>query len=140
MGLEKCAFDPSGSLLTVAGRRGYVHLVDWRAGPSQVVGSLKMNSGVQALWWSRSRWRQGAGDGGGDGGSELMTLGTDAEVYVWDVGTRRCVRRWREEGGYGTTVMSGDQSGKYLSIGYVIVFFSVKNLFTFAFLVYYDNY
>lgn len=113
MGMEHCAFDPSGSVLAVAGRRGYVHLIDWRSGSAQVFGSVKMNAGVQSLWWNRSP--------GSDASSELMTLGSDAEVYVWNVGERRCVKRWREEGGYGTTVMSGDANGRYLSIGCVDV-------------------
>ncbi|KAH8111445.1 WD40 repeat-like protein [Phellopilus nigrolimitatus] len=114
LGMELCAFDPSGSILAVAGRRGYVHLVDWRSGGAQVVGSVKMNAGVQGLWWNRHPSIDGAG--------ELMTLGADAEVYVWDVGERRCVKRWKEEGGYGTTTMSGDASGRYLSIGYGLPF------------------
>lgn len=113
LSMETCAFDPSGSVLAVAGRRGYVHLVDWRAGgAAQVVGSVKMNSGVRALWWSRQP--------GADGfHNELLTLGADAEMYVWDIGERRCVRRWKEEGGYGITVMSGDKHGKYLAVGFV---------------------
>lgn len=113
MGMEHCAFDPSGNVLAVTGRRGYVHLIDWRSGAAQVVGSVKMNSGVQSLWWNRHP--------GSDASSELMTLGSDAEVYVWNVGERRCVKRWREEGGYGTTVMSGDANGRYLCIGCVQV-------------------
>ena len=115
MGMEHCAFDPSGSVLAVAGRRGYVHLIDWRSGAAQVVGSVKMNSGVQSLWWNRHS--------GSDASSELMTLGADAEVYIWNVGERRCVRRWKEEGGFGTTVMSGDENGRYLCIGCVHVRF-----------------
>lgn len=110
--MEARAFDPTGSVLAVAGRRGHVHLVDWRAGgAAQVVGSMKMNSGVRGLWWSRRPGENNIG--------ELLTLGSDAEVYVWDVGERRCVRRWKEEGGYGTTVMSGDAHGRYLAIGFV---------------------
>lgn len=109
MGMERCAFDPSGNILAVAGRRGYIHLVDWRAGGAQVSGSVKMNAGVQSLWWNRHP--------GLDGRPELVTLGSDAEVYVWDIGERRCVRRWKEEGGYGATVMNGDSGGQYLGIG-----------------------
>ncbi|EJD04520.1 WD40 repeat-like protein [Fomitiporia mediterranea MF3/22] len=112
LGMERVAFDPSGQILAVAGRRGYIHLVDWRAGGAQVIGNVKMNSGVQALWWNRH-----PGHNSISGHPELLTLGADAEVYVWDIGERRCVRRWKEEGGYGTTVMSGDTSGRYLSIG-----------------------
>ena len=72
--MEICAFDPSGEVLAVAGRRGYIHLVDWKSGAGQVVGSLKMNAGVKDLWWTRG---------------ELMTLSDKAEVYVWDVGEDR---------------------------------------------------
>ncbi|KAL5476399.1 UTP18_3 [Sanghuangporus weigelae] len=87
LGMELVAFDPSGAILAVAGRRGYVHLVDWRSGSAQVAGSVKMNSGVQGLWWNRHP--------GLDGRLELLlTLGADAEVYVWD----------------------SDNSGRYLSI------------------------
>ena len=39
--MEVCSFDSSGSVLAVAGRRGHVHLVDWRAGGGQVVGDVK---------------------------------------------------------------------------------------------------
>ncbi|KAH9850610.1 WD40 repeat-like protein [Lenzites betulinus] len=102
--MDICAFDNTGSVLAVAGRRGLVHLVDWRAGGGQVVGSLKMNSGARSLWWS---------------GEELLTLGEDSEVYVWDVGQRRCLRRWKDDGGYGSQLLAGDRSGKYLATGYV---------------------
>jgi len=104
--MDICAFSPTGDVLAVAGRRGYVHLVDWRSGAAQVIGSVKMNSAVKSLWWTR-----------GPAGSELMTLGEDAEVYTWDVGERRCVHRWKDDGGYGSVVMSGDNNGKYLSVG-----------------------
>lgn len=103
--MEICAFDPSGEVLAVAGRRGYIHLVDWKSGAGQVVGSLKMNAGVKDLWWTRG---------------ELMTLSDKAEVYVWDVGERKCLRRWVDDGGFGSSVIHGDESGKYLAIGYVV--------------------
>ncbi|PCH33187.1 WD40 repeat-like protein [Wolfiporia cocos MD-104 SS10] len=103
--LEMCAFDPTGSVLAVAGRRGHIHLVDWRGGQGQVVGSVKMNVGVKSLWWA------------GGGRSELMTLGEDAEVYMWDVGGRKCVRRWNDDGGYGSRILGGDRAGQYLAIG-----------------------
>lgn len=90
----------------MAGRRGYVHLVDWKSGAGQVVGSLKMNAGVKSLWWAE-----------GGSGRELMSLSDNAEVYVWDVAERRCMRRWQDEGGFGSRVIEGDGSGKYLAIG-----------------------
>lgn len=105
--MEICSFDPSGEVLAVAGRRGYVHLVDWRSGSGQVVGSVKQNSPIKSLWWTSGR----------EGNTELMSLGEDSQVCVWDVGERRCVRKWKDDGGYGSQIMSGDRSGKYLGIG-----------------------
>lgn len=95
-------FDPSGEVLAVAGRRGYVYLMDWHAGMGQVVGSIKANSAIKSLYWA---------------GKELITLGEDAEVYVWDIAERKCVRRWKDDGGYGTQLLAGDKTGRHLAIG-----------------------
>lgn len=107
--METCAFSPVGDVLAVAGRRGAVHLVDWKSGAGQVVGSLKMNAAVKNLWWARGQ--------GGEEGTQLMGLGDNAEVYVWDVRERRCVRRWKDDGGFGPTGLEGDRAGKYLAVG-----------------------
>ena len=106
--MEICSFDPTGEVLAVAGRRGYIYLVDWRSGTGQVVGSVKMNSTVKGIWWAR-------GPGGGRG--ELMSLSEDAEVYVWDVAERRCIQRWKDEGGFGSTTIAGDRAGQFLGLG-----------------------
>jgi len=102
--MHVCAFNATGDILAVAGRRGYVHLVDWRTGAGQVVGSVKANTGVRALWWLPN-------------GRELMSLGEDAEAYLWDVGTRRCIHRWKDDGGFGSRVLAGDHSGSYVAVG-----------------------
>jgi len=106
LSMHVCAFNGGGDLLAVAGRRGYVHLVDWRSGSGQVVGNVKANNtgGIKALWWLPN-------------GRELMTLGEDAEAYLWDVGTRRCLHRWKDDGGFGSRVLAGDRSGSYVAVG-----------------------
>jgi U3 small nucleolar RNA-associated protein 18 len=79
--IQTCSFSSTGETLAVAGRRGYIiHLVDWKAGASwsQVIGIVKMNSSVRSIWWN--------------GQGELLSLGEDSEVYVWNVGERRCAR------------------------------------------------
>ncbi|KAG6856135.1 hypothetical protein H0H87_007195 [Tephrocybe sp. NHM501043] len=79
-GMEITAFSPGGDILAVAGRGGYVHLVDWACGAGQVVGSLKCGSGgggVKALWWPSSSTQERR---------ELAVMSGDAEVYLWDVG------------------------------------------------------
>ncbi|EIW86071.1 WD40 repeat-like protein [Coniophora puteana RWD-64-598 SS2] len=109
MSMDTSAFNPTGDILAVAGRRGAVHLVDWRSGSAQVVGSLKANSAIKSLWWARGPAAAGRG--------ELMALGEDSSVYVWDVGQRRCVKRWTDEGGFGSRLMRGDRRGRYLTVG-----------------------
>ncbi|TFY60987.1 hypothetical protein EVG20_g7224 [Dentipellis fragilis] len=105
--MEVCAFNPTGEVLAVAGRRGYVHLVDWQSGAGQVVGSVKANASIKSLWWARGPGSE----------RELMGLGEDAEVYVWDVGERRCVKRWKDDGGFGSRILTGDRRGNYTAIG-----------------------
>ncbi|KAJ7086042.1 WD40-repeat-containing domain protein [Mycena belliarum] len=107
-GMDVTAFNPSGDLLAVAGRGGNVHLMDWKSGAGQVVGSLKCGTGIKALWWT------GVGTDGGD----LAALTNDSEVFIWDVGERRCVRRWKDEGGFRGSgrAMTGSSQG-WLAVG-----------------------
>lgn len=119
-GMEVTAFSPhTGDILAVAGRGGYVHLVDWKSGAGQVIGSLKCGGGgggVRALWWAppdaSSSSVLGAAAGTG-GRHHLAVLSGDAEVYLWDVGERRCVKRWKDEGGFrgAGRAMSGTAAG-----------------------------
>ncbi|GAA5823947.1 hypothetical protein JCM3770_004142 [Rhodotorula araucariae] len=108
-GLERFRFSPgAGDVLAIAGRRGYVHLVDWgSSGVSrggQVLGEVKMNGAVKALAWQRD-------------GRELLTLGDDSEVYVWDIGTRKCIDRWRDDGGFGACALETSRDGRWAAVG-----------------------
>jgi U3 small nucleolar RNA-associated protein 18 len=103
LSMETCAFSHTGDFIAVGGRRGYVHIVDWRRGGGQVVGSVKMNAAVKDLGWTE------------DG--NLMSLGEDTEVYLWDVGEKRCIRRWKDDGGFGSMNMTLARSNAYLAIG-----------------------
>jgi len=62
-----------------------------------------MNSTAKSLWWNNE--------------GELLSLGEDSEIYVWDIGQRRCLRRWKDDGGFGSRLLGGDASGKYLATG-----------------------
>ncbi|GAA98800.1 uncharacterized protein L969DRAFT_95482 [Mixia osmundae IAM 14324] len=97
----------ASSMLAVAGRSGMVHLIDYTSSfgaGGQVVGTVKTSSPVKGLAWQKQ-------------GKELIVLGSDAEVYIWDVGTRRCMARWKDAGGFGTTGLSTDPSERLLAIG-----------------------
>lgn len=109
MTMDVCAFNPLGNILAVGGRRGVIQLVDWKSGGgTQVIGSIKMNSPVKALCWTHGR------DGAG---SQLLTLSEDAEIYHWDVGERRCLNRWKDDGGFGSLTLSSDRNDGYVGIG-----------------------
>ena len=137
-GMELSAFSPyPGDILAVAGRGGHVHLVDWKSGAGQVVASLKCGAaggGVKSLWWvpassSTSSNPSPLGSSLVEPSSassrpHLAVLSGDAEVYLWDVGQRRCVRRWKDDGGFrgaGRCMAGavGPGGEGWLAVGYV---------------------
>jgi len=131
-GMEITAFSPNtGDVLAVAGRGGYVHLVDWKSGSGQVIGSLKCSGsggGVRGMWWVPPRHNDnniGVVEETGEGRKELAVLTGDSEVYIWDVGTRRCLRRWKDEGGFrgAGKVLAGSTS--FLAVGSNVGFVNV---------------
>ncbi|KAF9527895.1 WD40-repeat-containing domain protein [Crepidotus variabilis] len=127
--ISHASFSPgTGSMLAVAGKGGNVHLVDWKSGAGQVIGNLRCSSsggggggGIKGLWWIPSSTVNGEvlGDRTGciDEEKHLAVLTGEAEVYIWDVGQRRCVRRWKDEGGYrgAGRVLAG--SNGWIAIG-----------------------
>jgi U3 small nucleolar RNA-associated protein 18 len=105
LSLEVKQFSPTGNVLAVAGKQGYIHLLDWTpSGGEQVITTLKSNNPINALTWSAS-------------GTHLYALGRNSEISVWDIAQRRCVNKWVDEGGYGSQHMSMDNYGSYLSVG-----------------------
>lgn len=111
--MEKFSFSPDGKYVAIAGRRGYVHLLDWgidgkgvMAGGNggQTVGHVKINSGISGLAWRAN-------------GAELITVGEDASVYLWDVGSRKCIQRWHDYGGFGPNCAGGDRLERFFAIG-----------------------
>ncbi|RXW17116.1 hypothetical protein EST38_g8737 [Candolleomyces aberdarensis] len=131
--LSLTSFNPHGDLLAVAGRGGYVHLVDWKSGAGQVIGSLKCSGsagsagagGIHGMWWVPPTLSIGAlGDTtavAGPSNSRLAVLSGDSEVYIWDVAQRKCVHRWQDQGGFrrAARVLAGTttQASGYMAVG-----------------------
>jgi U3 small nucleolar RNA-associated protein 18 len=134
------SFNPTGEILGVAGGKGaQVHLVDWKSGAGQVIGSLKCTGGgsVSGLWWFGGSSSSVGSLGETTSRDHLAVLTSDAEVYLWDVAERRCVRRWKDEGGYrgAGRKLAGTQGGMdrngYMAIGYVLFkLFPLARIFT----------
>ncbi|KAG8844273.1 hypothetical protein FRB96_003209 [Tulasnella sp. 330] len=123
--MEICKFSDDGRMLAVAGRRGHIHLLDWGKGSSgangQIIATLKMNGSVKDLVWCSS-----AGSGPralGDPTStattrpQLMSMSNEGELYVWDVGSRRCVKTWRDDSAFGANTITTGGRGAYYAIG-----------------------
>ncbi|CAG8446673.1 5690_t:CDS:2 [Cetraspora pellucida] len=100
--LENFSISPCGQYIVFAGSSGYLVLVSNRT--KQWVANMKMNGTVTSIDWSGdSRY--------------LYSVGSDAEVYQWDVNTRRCVHRFRDDGGFKPTKISVSKNGQYFAIG-----------------------
>mmetsp|Transcript_5294 Transcript_5294/g.8177 ORF Transcript_5294/g.8177 Transcript_5294/m.8177 type:complete len:441 (-) Transcript_5294:118-1440(-) len=81
--LATFALSKDGKFIAFAGVDGYVVLVCQRT--YRWVANLKMNGTVESLAFSPDS-------------SLLYSFGDGAEVYVWDVSSRRCVTRHYDEG------------------------------------------
>jgi len=73
----------------------------------QWIGNLKMNGKINSASFSSDS-------------STLSTCGTDGEVYLWDLRTRRCLHRFKDEGAVQCTAIGQSRhvGGKqYLGVG-----------------------
>ncbi|KAB5592991.1 U3 small nucleolar RNA-associated protein [Ceratobasidium theobromae] len=97
------AFSPDGRTLAIAARQGRVRLLDWAT--VSVVGEIKASAPVKCVWWGQN-----------DVVSEMFTLDANAEICAWDARMRRCLRKWQDSGGFGTTIAT-EGASKYTAVG-----------------------
>jgi len=100
--LEEFTLSGNGELIAFQGSSGYVHLVSARS--YQWIASLKMNGTLVASTFSADS-------------SKLFTTGSDGEVYVWDVKSRKCLHRFLDEGSIKSTCISISNDDQYVSVG-----------------------
>lgn len=80
-------FSPDGSILAQV-KLGSVRLLDWHSGAQYLFELQVPSSQIKDLCWLDQHL--------------LATFTATAEVFVWDVRTKTCISRWRDEGGFGT--------------------------------------
>ncbi|ORX63246.1 WD40 repeat-like protein [Basidiobolus meristosporus CBS 931.73] len=100
--LEKFKVSPDGEYIAFQGREGYIVLVSQRT--KQWVANLKMNGQVRSIDWSAD-------------GRYLYSIGTDTEIYQWDMKTMRCMKKFPDYGGYRPSIISVSNTNGYYACG-----------------------
>ncbi|RIA95755.1 WD40-repeat-containing domain protein [Glomus cerebriforme] len=100
--LENFSISPCGKYIVFIGNHGYLTLVGYQT--KQQVANLKMNGSANAAAWSSD-------------GKYLFSVGDDATVYQWDVGARKVVHCFVDEGGYKSKKITVSNNNSYFAIG-----------------------
>lgn len=100
--LESFEVSPDSRTVAFLGNEGYILLASLRT--MQLIGTLKMNGSVRAISFAES-------------GRELLSSGGDGEVYHWDLGTRRCIHRGRDDGAVKSTTLRVSPDSKLFATG-----------------------
>lgn len=93
---------PVGDTVLLWGSRGYMHLLTLKT--NEVVRSLKLNGDVSAVAFSSD-------------GKTVFSSSDDGEVYVWDLGSSRCLNRFTDDGCVKSTSMAASPNGRFLATG-----------------------
>lgn len=97
---EKFVVSDNGETIVFLGSNGYLDVVSAKSYES--IGTLKMNGNVNsAVFCENDRY--------------LLSIGSDGQVYKWDMHTRRCVFVHDDEGSLGNHALAA--SGKYYAAG-----------------------
>ena len=100
--LETFVADSNTNQLAFLGNAGQIILVS--ATTCQWMHTLKMNGTVRSAAFSAD-------------GRQLMTAGSDGEIYLWDLRKNRCIHRGTDEGGSPSVSLAISQTGDYVACG-----------------------
>lgn len=93
---------PDGRLIAVCGRFGNINLL--ATNTLEGIGVLKMNSDVSAIAFDND-------------GSRLFSHGEGGEVHTWDIGTRRCLGRFIDDGCIWGSSLAMAPEDRFLATG-----------------------
>ncbi|TPX61365.1 hypothetical protein PhCBS80983_g01165 [Powellomyces hirtus] len=99
---SKSYVSPDSKFLVFAGRDGHMMVV--AKDTKQWVGNMKMNGAVTSIDFSAD-------------GRSLYSFGGDGEVYQWDLGSRKCVHRFFDEGCVKATTLAVSGGSGYIATG-----------------------
>ncbi|KAJ1131926.1 hypothetical protein NDU88_010256 [Pleurodeles waltl] len=100
--LRAFEISPDGALLLLHGVSGYLHLLSMRT--KELIGSVKVNG-------------RAAGAAFTTDSSRIYSSDDEGGMYVWDVGSRRCLHRFTDEGCLRSTCLALSPDERYLACG-----------------------
>ncbi|KAK7138534.1 hypothetical protein R3I93_015846 [Phoxinus phoxinus] len=93
---------PDGKFLLLFGSSGFLHLMSSKT--REVVRSMKLNGKVCAAAFTAD-------------GSKVFASSEEGEVFVWDVQSSKCVKRFEDDGCVRATSLALSRDGSYLACG-----------------------
>lgn len=99
---DRFKISPDGKILVFLGNNGYLLLLSSMT--KQWIGNLKMNGSVESIAFNAD-------------GSRMYSAGSDGEVYIWDMNSRRCIHKFRDEGCLTATTLAASRDGRYFACG-----------------------
>jgi len=84
------------------GNDGYVVLLSQKT--KQWIANFKMNGNARSLTFSHD-------------GNYIYSSGSEGQIYKWDLGTRRCIDKFVDEGSLLTCRLAHSKDGKFLATG-----------------------
>lgn len=100
--LEDMTVSRCGRYIAILGNNGYVVMLDART--RLWMANFKLNGTARSVSFSAD-------------GSQLGAAGGDGLVTLWDVGTRKVVTTWQDEGSVKTTALTHSPNGAYWATG-----------------------
>lgn len=93
---------PDGKYLLLSGSSGYLHLMTTKT--REVIRSVKMNGSVCAAAFTTDS-------------SKIYANSQEGEVFIWDVQSSKCLKRFADDGCIRGTSLALSRDGLYLACG-----------------------
>jgi len=100
--LESFVVSPDGSHICFLGNDGTLLLASGRS--KQWVANMKLNGTVRAAQFSADS-------------KHIYSTGSDGQVYIWDVASRRCIRKHADDGCIHGSAIATSSCGSYYATG-----------------------
>lgn len=104
---------PSGDILAVHGDNGHIILISSIS--RKWLSTLKMNGSVRTSCFSSD-------------GKYLSSAGSDKTVYLWDLQSRKCLKRFFDNSGSDITSLSISPDMNYIAVGSALGVTNIYNL------------